>query len=270
MTNREYHADNSRISKSGLDLINKTPAHYYYAHLDPNRKPRNDFDAEKFFKDGTAAHSIICEPSEFERNYIVRPNSTRTFGASKDAETFESIAAGRTIIDVKTYDLVMRLRDAVYKHPVAKALLRSGKPEETIQWTDPTTGAACKCRPDWQSDLKFIVDLKTTDDVSESAFARSSAKYRYYVQDAFYMDGFEAAKGWRPDGFVLIAVEKNPPYQVEIFTHTQEDVELGRQHYLANLATYTECLRTGVWPNYRDRKVKILKLPSYLTNQNNQ
>lgn len=265
MTNNEYHGDNTRISKSGLDLIHKTPAHYYAAHLDPNRKPLSDEDAAKFFLDGTAAHAIVLEPRMFGESYIVRPSFSRTFGTSKAAEMFDSLSNGKTVLDLATYDMLQRMRDAVYAHPVAAALLRSGRAEQTIHWTDPTTGAPCKCRPDWDSDMDYIVDLKTTDDISPSGFARSSAKYRYFVQDPFYMDGIEIATGRRRNGFVLIAVEKKPPYQVEIYTHSEQDIELGRQQYLENLETYMECKRTGIWPAFKDRKVKTLVLPSYLT-----
>lgn len=263
ITNAEYHNDSSRISKSGLDLISKTPAHYWSRHLDPNRPPRPT-TVKDFFADGTAAHAIICEPEVFNKTYVVRPGSRMN---AAELAAFSAAAGDRTVIDLDTYRMITGMRDSVFSHPIAAELLRSGRPEQTIYWTDPMTGAACKCRPDWESDMGFLVDIKTTNDVSPGAFARSSAKYRYYVQDAFYTDGFQTATGRKLSGFVLIAVEKEPPYQVAIYTHDPEDIALGRKHYIENLETYVECLRTGHWPSYKDRMAKVLKLPTYLTNQ---
>ena len=37
LSNEEYHADTTAISKSGLDLVHRSPAHYYAAKLDPDR-----------------------------------------------------------------------------------------------------------------------------------------------------------------------------------------------------------------------------------------
>ena len=36
----QYHADPDTISKSGLDLIARTPLHYWSAHLDPGDRCR--------------------------------------------------------------------------------------------------------------------------------------------------------------------------------------------------------------------------------------
>ena len=37
-----YHTNTSRISKSGLDLINRAPAHYYERYLNPAANPQKE------------------------------------------------------------------------------------------------------------------------------------------------------------------------------------------------------------------------------------
>ena len=40
-----YHTNTSRISKSGLDLINRAPAHYFERYLNPKAPPQKETPA---------------------------------------------------------------------------------------------------------------------------------------------------------------------------------------------------------------------------------
>lgn len=67
LTNAEYHGG-AGISKSGLDLIAKSPAHYYHAVNAANDNERVPTSAQAF---GTAFHSMLLEPEEFQKLYTV-------------------------------------------------------------------------------------------------------------------------------------------------------------------------------------------------------
>lgn len=125
------------------------------------------------------------------------------------------------------------------------------------------TGAKCRIRPDWLSSEGFIVDVKSTTDASESAFANSIVRYRYHVQDAFYSDGVEKALGKKPKGFVFIAVEKTAPYAVGVYIMPENGQELGREAYLQDLASYQKCLETGNWHGYGNGEAVSLQLPKW-------
>ena len=72
MNNEQYHADTSAISASGLKLFMRSPAHYYAAYLDPNRVERQPTPAMRL---GTATHCAILEPTRFNAEYAVIPES---------------------------------------------------------------------------------------------------------------------------------------------------------------------------------------------------
>lgn len=63
--NADYHSGPG-ISKSGLDLIAKSPAHYFHAINAAN--DNEPTDAQAF---GTAFHALLLEPEEFKKTYVV-------------------------------------------------------------------------------------------------------------------------------------------------------------------------------------------------------
>lgn len=175
----------------------------------------------------------------------------------------------RTVLTAEQWDQLHRMRDSVMNHPAACALLygKPGKAEVSVYWRDAMTGELCRCRPDWWRDDDVLVDLKTTDDASPEGFAKSMANWRYDVQDPFYRDGVKAATGREVRAFVFVAVEKKPPFAVGVYVLDSESVELGRAQYRADLRTYAECIRTGVWPGYGE-KIQTISMPAWHANRN--
>lgn len=272
-----YHGDTSRISKSGLDEINVSPAHYFQKYLAADRP---EFEQSPTLLLGSAFHKAVLEPQDFHKEYIVLPEnapkkptaiqlnaknpSAETLNAIKWREQFNSAYANHTVLTADMYDTAMRMRDAVYKHPSAKMLFGDGGVNEsTVLFNDPETGAPCKCRPDRISQHDIVVDLKSTEDASPEGFGRSAFNYRYHVQAPFYIDGINVECGYnKVTDFVFVAVEKKPPYAVACYFVPKEVFELGRVEYLHNLETYMECLRTGEWPAYSP-KIIDLRLPGW-------
>jgi len=276
MTNEEYHADRSRISKSGLDKIAKSPAHYYAQYLDPNAKPDEKTDALIL---GSAVHSAILEPDDFKGRYATI-NDTKIIneiGGAKPRSTTKykewyaeqlSIVGNKEIISLSDYNYCLLIRDKVRSHPTASVLLASGYAEQTFLFDEPISGAPAKIRMDWLNlQNGVIVDIKTTEDASPRGFARSVEKYRYHVQDAFYSDGLYQAEGIQIDGFVFIAVEKQQPHNIGVYVLPAGGTQKGRELYQDNCVTYAECLQSGIWPGYSD-KIEELKLSQWATSEN--
>lgn len=175
----------------------------------------------------------------------------------------------RTVLSADAWERLHGMRDAVMEHPVAGPLFRrKGKAEQSVYWLDKETGLLCRCRPDWWADT-IIADLKSTEDASADGFSKTVAKWRYHVQDAFYMDGVEQATGIKQRAFVFVAVEKKAPFAVAVYQLDGESVALGREEYQRNLRTYAQCLNTGKWPGYSD-KVTPIGLPAYYINRKAQ
>ncbi len=276
--NAIYHADTSRIGKSGLDLVAKSPAHYYAQYLDPSRK-RSKQTAAMFI--GSAVHTAVLEPTEFLKRYVVmddRAKCAEIGGKNPKATTkykdwvaeFEASNTGKDLLTNEEFAQCIAIKDAVYANPSAALLLEKGLVEERIDFTHPVLGVACKIKPDFQSTNRgFIVDLKTTEDASPEGFAKSVWNYRYDVQAAFYSDGYQAAKGQVSNGFIFIAVEKSPPFAVGVYYVTPEIFDIGRKRYMKDLEVYKECLRTNTWPAFGDAP-QPLQLPGWAYKSINQ
>ena len=278
-----YHALPG-ISKTGLDAINRSPAHYFGLHVDAQRPPRKERAGQL---EGHLAHCAALEPAHFDKRYIVIPEDAprrpteAQWNAKKPSD--DSVAAMKwwtefnarhgdaRIISAAQYDCAMRQADSVRRLPEIAEVLQQGRPEVTALWTDPTTGELCRCRPDWVTEFGgnrvALLDLKTCGDASAAEFCRQVARKRYHVQDAFYTDGYAIAAGVDVMGFVFIAVESEWPYQAQALMLDAKSREQGRADYRRNLDKYAECRRSGQWPGYSDQ-VQLIKLPSWAcTNQ---
>lgn len=258
MTNREYHADTRRISKSGLDLIAKSPLHYWDKYINPNREPYKETEAMQI---GSATHTALLEPEKFLRDYVAGPDLDRrtSDGKRQWAEFCEQIGA-RTILKQETYNLIINMRDAALRYPTVQKLLSRGIAEKTLLFDEPNTGAACKCRPDYITHDGWILDYKTTTDAGSYGFGKSCLNYRYHVQSAFYVDGYFYNTGQMPKGFIFIAQEKEPPYAVAVYYVPNEIIHAGRDTYMRDLMVYQECLAANNWPGY-PTDVQPLNIP---------
>lgn len=274
--NADYHGGRG-ISKSGLDLIARSPLHYKFA-----RDSANDNGPTAAQRIGSAAHAMILEPQTFADLYAVAPDVDRRTKAGK--ETWAEFVAendGKDLLTETEMDQLERMRDAVMAHPAAAGLLTSvpGMAEVSAYWRDPDTGLVCRCRPDfWRAD-GILVDLKTTDDASPEAFGKSIWNWRYHVQHPFYLDGCRLAieQGdpvtFRsgdvdltlppPTHFLFIVVEKKAPHAVAVYKLDADSVALGERQYRQDLATYAECTASGIWPAFGD-SIQQISVPDWV------
>lgn len=263
MQNADYHR-HLAVSKSGLDQIAKSPLHYWARYLDPNRVWPEPTPAMRL---GTALHTHVLELDQWDNQIAVAPGdiNRRTKEGKEQWAAFEADAKRKTVITADDAEVVMAMGRSVWRHPAAAMLLHwQGKAETTHMWTDPTTGAECKCRPDWlTNDGNLIIDLKTTEDASPSGFQRSVANYRYHVQASWYLDGVKAATGHRPDQFIFICVEKKPPYAVAVYAADAEMIQIGAETAARDLTRLVECKASNTWPGYSDQ-IEPLSLPAWM------
>ncbi|MEU8642319.1 PD-(D/E)XK nuclease-like domain-containing protein [Streptomyces sp. NPDC048674] len=255
-----YHADRTSISSSGLRaLLNPgCPAQFKYDrdHPQPHKK---EFDL------GHAAHLLVLgEGPELE--VIDFPDWRK-----KDAQIQrdEAYLADKIPLLTKDHDMVQAMAEAIRQHPIAGPLFTPGQglAEQSIYWTDPATGVRCRVRPDWLRG-SIIVDYKTIKDAAPDTISRSIKDRAYHQQDAFYIDGVEAA-GLAPDGarFVFVFQSKIAPYLVTVRELTDQDRDIGRARNERALRIYAECESTGIWPDWTGAVTEIpqIGMPSWET-----
>lgn len=284
LSNHEYHSGPG-VSKSMLDAIAVSPLNFWDQYINPDREPR---EHKHHFAVGDGTHKLVLEPGTFEQTYAVGfdkkafPQALDTVDQLKQALNALNIPArgskpelirllqeedpnaqimavleaqhnasmqGKIAIPANDYKSMMRMLQAVHMHHTAGDLLYNASVEQSFFWTDPS-GVLRKCRTDAiTSDGRWVVDLKTTTDVSEAGFGYTIAERRYHVQAAWYLDILHALYGDdAPRGFAFIAAQKVRPYDVAVHYLTEDQIQLGRLLYQRDLALLIECSRTNTWP----------------------
>jgi hypothetical protein len=261
LSNAEYHA-RSEVSKSGLDLVHRSPLHFWNRYLNPNRVVEPPTDAMVL---GSALHTRVLEPHLFDDEYAVAPQCDRRTKEGKMIwADFEQEAAGKALLKAEDAARINAMAEAVRQHPAARVLLsKSGKSEQSYFWTDDDSGIQCKCRPDFHTDdRRIIVDVKTTEDASPRKFLNSALyNWRYHVQAAFYMQGVPEA-----EVFLFACVEKKPPFAVAVYSLPAKLLERGLEEAKADLHLIAECRAANKWPSYSE-EVQELPLPKWLDDE---
>lgn len=238
------------VRRSELWEIRKSPAHYLYAV----NNPQPDTPALKF---GTAAHKFVLEKDDFWNHYVLAPECDRRTKAGK--ELWGSFCAdleetGKSGINAADYATITDMDEAIMQNPTAVQLLKTGRHEVPVEWTEATTGELCKCRPDVITEYngqKYIVDYKTTTSCESGHFERSCRIYGYKLQAAMYLDGI-FSDTLEPYRFAFVAQEKNPPYAVRVYFCDDGFIDEGTEMFRELIGIYHKCKQAGSWPGYED------------------
>ena len=258
MPNSVYHRAPG-ISKSGISLILRSPAHYRYAVFG-SKEPSPSILM------GSLTHTLVLEPHKLWMEYIVAPEISRRSNAGKDAwNDFQQQAEGMQIVTQVQVDEAQKIAAAVKAHPFAGPALTGGKAEQSYFWVDEFSGARAKCRPDYVKEVSsgvVLLDVKTTEDASPEGFARTCSNFGYHVSAAMSMDGFEAVTGIKPLAYKFVVIERNAPYGIAVYDLEDRAIAKGRELYLDGLCIYADCKAKGVWPGYPTNSTTI-DLPAW-------
>lgn len=255
MSNEEYHSSKG-ISKSGLVKLARSPAHYKAPPLPPTRA----------LVVGAAFHTAVLEPEKFKQQYAILPADMKA--TTKAGIAWKAEQAGKEILSTAEGSNLPGMSKAVRDHPDASALLKYGVVEMSAFWRDPEFSFLCKCRPDFVTDGGIVVDLKSCMDAREFPFSKVFFDKLYAWQAYWYLEGLNQAvrqglgKEIDHKDFAFIAVEKLPPYGVNVF-FADKDLLLNALEEIEVVKTlYARCLETDTWPCYPDGP-KYIELPKW-------
>lgn len=300
-SNAEYHGGPG-ISKSMLDAIAVSPLNYWDQYINPDREPRefkhcfavgdgthklvlepgtfeqtyavgfdktafpNALDTTDQLKQALKEENLFTSGSkpELARRLVEEAGYDRSRIMLYLKEDHDAAMSDRIAIPAKDYKDMLAMLHRVNRHHSAGPLLRGAYTEESYYVTDGA-GVLRKCRTDAISaDGQFVLDLKTTDDVSEEGFGRTIAYRRYHVQAAWYLDILRMLYGdGAPKGFAFIAAQKTRPYDVAVHYLTPEQIELGRMLYQRDLARLIGCQQADFWPGVDGGAIIQARLPKY-------
>jgi hypothetical protein len=238
-----------RVNLSTLKYMALSPAHYHHALVEP----REDTDELRI---GRGCHTAVFEPERFHSTFVRWDGGVRR---GKEWDAFSSEFRDRDILRDEDYELCLTLSRAVRSDLTASKYLTGGRGETTIIWSDD--GVDCKGRVDFIANVGALCDLKTTTDASPVGFGRQCARLGYHVAAAWYQDAYAAATGQQLP-FRFVAVEKRPPYVVQVYRVPDRLLELGRDTYRAWLERLRECRAESSWPGYAVGEIE-LELPAW-------
>lgn len=245
MTNAEYHA-HPAISKSNLFRIMESPEKFRYYMDHPQLKTPSLIV-------GSAFHKWALEPDDFESEFMVLPDVDRRTRAGKELyQAFLDGSYGREAVSADDFETIKAMTETVRSNRYARTLIDTSQHERSFFWTDELTGEECKCRPDILLDkpnIHIIADLKSCESADTDSFMRDAIKYGYHLQSFMYTDGVRQNTGDTYQ-FVFIAVEKKPPYAVNVMQADELFIRYGEDTFRELIGIYHECKESGNWWGY--------------------
>ena len=280
VTDSDYRAA-AGVANSDLKHIARSPAHYLASKLSPREQSSSMLA-------GIALHTAILEPHEMMARYVVlppdaprRPSITQINAKNPSPDTvaaiqwwaaWDGINAGKPVMSATDIEAYFRVGQHIRSHPELSGFLGKGDAETSIFATDPVSGVAVKCRPDWLctvGGMVVCIDVKSCEDARPAAFQRAAVNYNYFQQAAYYQDVMSWCPAFaekygkdRPDLWLFCAFERDAPHGVKLYEVGQEAQERGRKQYRDALSLYAHCTATGEYPAY-DTTIEPLDYPRW-------
>jgi hypothetical protein len=250
MSEEEYNKIPA-IRSSHISKILKSPRHYQHSlNFKSDPTPAQEF--------GTKFHMAVLERERFLKTYKVMPDfGNQTFKANKEAKAawLKDQPEGQEFITDKESTQIKEMVESLMLKESFKKLVSAPDMQTELAITAKLHGRDCKIRCDAVSiSKKIIIDLKTTISARPEAFRYSVRDYGYDVQAAFYV--LVAAAETKTDpkewSHYTIAVEKEPPYENQVFGYTEEAITYGASEILRAFTILKDCEETKEWYGYPD------------------
>lgn len=218
---------------------------------------------------GTGGHAllfgtpevVVYRGGEFQPEGAKKPKTYTSVRSGAMWEDFEAKHSGKVILNETEHAKATAMANAIRCHPDADRLLFSPGTvhEQLVEWI--YGGRRCTGRLD-SLGLAAIADLKCVQDASPLRLPWQARRMGWAAQLAWYSDGVELAD-MEPRPSYLIAVENSPPYNVQVYEMTAEDIDFGRHQYETWFTKLLECEAADTWPGYADGilPLNVLGLP---------
>lgn len=252
------------ISHSELLIIAESPEKYKYYKENPPEQTENLLFGQYF-------HAITLQPECINDFFVVFPKiDKRTKEGKAIFEQLKIESQNKTIIPIDMAKKAEQMKKKIIENKLVERLLK-GKHETPYFWEDELTNEQCKCRVDSITEIGdnlVISDIKTTQNAETEAFTKSAIKYGYDMQAAMYCAGVEHVTKRKPL-FVFVAIEKNPPYAINILQADQLLLQRGYDKFRELLGIYHDCKVRNDWYGYLGRynQINTLALPYYLAKE---
>jgi len=257
-----YHGRKDFISSGGMRMIEQlSPEHFY--HRICEGPPDRPTQAQEF---GRIVHIALLEPDRFARNLILEPDHNKRSSIERaKIEQWRTLQGPEAIIiEKKDFDAIVAIRKRIESFPVVKGLLKLGRREWSGFGRCPLTGIGIRARPDFfhAPDETYpdgiIMDVKTTVSAREEDFKFTIENYLYHLSLYAYRKVAESIEGVIFPRACILAVEKSPPYAMNLFW--MDDMiyeETAEFLYKQIMFKLKACIEGSDWPGYNREAVRI-------------
>jgi hypothetical protein len=200
---------------------------------------------------GRLVHLAILEPEKYGRTVSIWNDGRRAGKAWNDFVT----ASGGTewIATAEENASLLSLSASVHSNREAHWLIASSEHELSVTWSGERYGCG-KARLDMidREHGKWVADLKTTRRID--SFSRAFFSLRYDIQCGWYVEGTGATQVF------ILAVESDPPYDVQTYRVPQSVIDKGRETAIEIARTYRAHKITNTFTGVGGG-VDVLELP---------
>lgn len=273
LTAEDYHA-HPAIGSSMLETFRKSRREFYGRYVSKEIPPKEPTAAMQL---GTLVHMAILEPERFAETVVTMPNlymgeewnwRKPSHRDARDAMKAQFASDGKTCIELSEWESIESMVKAVRSNKYAHRLVSAkGKPEFSIFWTDALTGLELKARVDWMAAIPL--DIKTTNDPTPEAYARTVVSLGYHRKNCHYLQGIAAFNGEQTP-MVQLAVETVAPHRVAPYDLDDRDLDgrsLGWRQWRETLSALKQCMDSGDWRDPWEKQITTLRLPGWAFSQ---
>ena len=234
-SNEQYHSHDS-ISASGLKTIYKKSV---FHHL--NQKPFTSTSMNF----GSAVHSVLLEDSTDELATLPEDLNLKTIKGREAKQKFIKDNPDKIVITYKENNNIQKIIKNYRQNDLAMEILFS-LTEKEISYYGTIDNIDCRIRPDGIKENDFIMDIKTCQDASPTAFRKAIYYYAYHLQACFYSE----ALGFKPENFRFIAIENQHPFSVVVYSMSDDMIESGKLAWRTAFKQWKKYKQTGVATQY--------------------
>ena len=234
-SNSEYHSHPAVSSSTFKEIYLKSVYHAV----------NKSWKATDAMNLGTAVHTMILEPEEFNDQIYVLPKIDRRTKAGKEEYQrclFKS--QGKVMITPDQMDIVKAVTHNALGDDKVLDLLKG---EREISFYSEIDGVPIKARPDVYNESNgMIADVKTCQNNEPRAFRSEIKKRAYHLQAVFYCRVLNIDPlNWR-----FIALETNTPYTCQVYALSNEHIEEGEKAFDRVFNDWKFYLDTGIAAGY--------------------
>jgi hypothetical protein len=243
MTDEKYFSigpEHNAISNSFLINFDKSPAHGMFGI-------KKTDSMEK----GSLIHSFILDDEkEFDKKYEIVDYFSKS---SKDYKMAKFDFPDKIIAKKSDIEEIKIIKDYFLQYEIIPGILIGdifphSKKEIAGFYFDMEFGIWKKIKLDLfynNKELPIVIDIKKSRDPFE--FKKSIFAYKYYRQNAFYIDVIKALTGKNPV-FYFFALEDKEPYGMRAWRLDEELIEAGRYETKLSIEKYKEWEKLNIDP----------------------